>query len=356
MRIFAYGRLLALPSRTWERVLAQQGGSRARRIGDADIVVVGAGAAIRPTEKIERDLARAQDRERLSERSFLRRLKLLPPLPEEARPFDADDLARRAKLSRSTIDMLALFDIIEGVGGRFGFREMKAASEAGKLLDRVTLPALAFACRRMRDALGVGAPLSELPVTTDQAGVVVLRSGDRLTDLDGQFRLGIETAAPELAELLADADAARSAGEDERAERLLRRALAQAPKDLDALFELGSLLCEAERFSEGLALLGKATRLKPGFADAWYNIGCAHEQRGRRDEARSAYERAIAADPSYADPLYNLGMIELDESRYGRAIELLDGYLALDPSSDWAGKARKAAALARLSSVKASQR
>jgi len=151
----------------------------------------------------------------------------------------------------------------------------------------------------------------------------------------------------------ADADSARSAGDDSRAEQLLRRAIAQAPKDLDALFELGSLLCERDAFAEGLALLAKATAIAPRFPDAWYNIGHAHERQGRRDDARESYRRAIAADPSYADPLFNLGMIELDAGRFAAAIESFEGYLRLDPDSEWAARARKAAALARLSLVRA---
>jgi len=230
---------------------------------------------------------------------------------------------------------------------------MKTAIEARKLLEQVGLPTLAFACRRMREALGVDAPLSELQVTTDESGVVVLRAGDRLADVNGQIRLGLDHTGVEIGALLADADSARSAGDDGRAEQLLRRALAQAPKDLDALFELGSLLCEREAFAEGTALLARATALAPRFADAWYNIGHAHERQGRRDDARDSYRRAIAADPSYADPLFNLGMIDLDEGRFTDAIDSFEGYLRLDPDSEWTAKARKAASLARLSLVKA---
>jgi tetratricopeptide (TPR) repeat protein len=353
MRVFAYGRLLSLPVRTWERILVQRGGSRARRMTDAELIVVGAGAASRPIPQIEADLARAGERPLLSERGLMRQLGIISRAPEQALPFGKADIARRAGFPLAMVDLLALFDIVESDNGRFDFRAMKAAIEARKLLEQVGLPTLAFACRRMREALGVDAPLSELQVTTDASGVVVLRAGDRLADVNGQIRLGLDHTGVEIGALLADADSARSAGDDGRAEQLLRRALAQAPKDLDALFELGSLLCEREEFAEGIALLTKATMFAAGFADAWYNIGHAQERQGRRNDARDSYRRAIAADPSYADPLFNLGMIDLDDGRFAAAIESFESYLRLDPRSEWAAKARKAAALARLSLVKA---
>ena len=60
----------------------------------------------------------------------------------------------------------------------------------------------------------------------------------------------------------------------------------------------------------------------------------------------------MAADPSWPDAHYNLGMLALDDEHFGDAIERFEAYLALDPSSEWAGKARKALALARMSLVK----
>jgi hypothetical protein len=48
---------------------------------------------------------------------------------------------------------------------------------------------------------------------------------------------------------------------------LLRRALAAAPKDLDALFDSAAAMRNG-RFAEGLALLQKSTLLRPGFAEA----------------------------------------------------------------------------------------
>jgi tetratricopeptide (TPR) repeat protein len=355
MRVFAHGRLHRFPSRTWERVLAGLGGQRVRRLRDADHLVFGIGAAARPLGQLRADLDEARERCQtvLSERTFLRRLRLLPPLPDEARTFSAADLCARARITSETLGFLVLFDVVEGEAGQFGFRALKAAGEAAKLLPAVGLANLAFAVVQLRDLLTVEEPLSRLQLATDAEGRIALRAGDLLSDLDGQLRLGVGLSGPETAALLSEAETAREAGYTDGAEQLLRRALAGAPKDLDALFELGSLLCETDRFAEGLALLQKATLLRPSFAEAWYNIGHAYERRGRRAEARQGYERAIRADPAYPDPLFNLGMIDLDEARFASAIRRFESYLALDPGSEWSAKARKAIALARLSLVRA---
>jgi Flp pilus assembly protein TadD len=230
---------------------------------------------------------------------------------------------------------------------------MKAAIQAARILQTASFSDLVFACGQVRERLGVASPLSELTMQSDSAGRISLGAGDRTADLSGQFRLDLEDNPPTVSVLLADAEDARETGESGQAVQLLRRVLAASPKNLDALFELGSLLCEEDQFSEGIALLRKAAALRPGFADAWYNIGHALERQGRRAEAREAYARAVTADPTYPDPLYNLGMIELDDARYREAVDWLQAYLALDGDSEWATKARKALALARMSLVKA---
>jgi uncharacterized protein (UPF0548 family) len=80
MRVFAYGTLQTVPNRTWERVLRQFGGQRAKTARGADLIVIGAGAASRPTAAIGDDLSRFRDSRQAvqSERVFLRSIGLLP--------------------------------------------------------------------------------------------------------------------------------------------------------------------------------------------------------------------------------------------------------------------------------------
>jgi tetratricopeptide (TPR) repeat protein len=354
MRAFACGRLTLYPRKSWERFLVRGSGKLAKRVQDANMVVIGGGAASWPADRLETSIAKA-DRlglPILSERAALRRLKVLPPLPEEARPFPAEEIAQRSGLSRATLRLLVLFDVIEGSDGKFGFRALKAARAARLLLEKVSLGDIVAACHRVRSAFSVNEPLSELQLTAEH-GRIVVSAGGRIADLDGQLRLELLLPQPDVDALLADADAALQEGEEKLAERALRQALAASPRDADALFELGSLLCNRGEFTEGLALLRKATRFYPEFADAWYNLGHALEAQGLTADAGAAYRRAIAVDPDYADPLFNLGMLSLEAGDFAEAIAQLEAYLRLDSRSEWAKKARKAIALARLSMVQA---
>ncbi len=354
MRVFVCGRLILIPRRSAERVLKRARGTIAKRMQDADIVVIGGGAGAWPAGKLQTTLAGA-DRLKLpaiSERAFLRRIGVLPRLNDEARPYELPELSRRAGLPLATLQELVLFDVIEGDDGRFGFRAMKAAKAAAPLLGKAPLGDLVAACHRVRSAFNIAEPLSELQLTAEN-GRLVLSAGGRIADLDGQLRLELQLPRPDVDALLASADEAREAGQGELAVRQLRQALAASPRDMDALFDLGSLLCEQGEFAEGVALLQKAVRLEPGFADAWYNIGHAFEAQKRTEEARLAYQRAGDADPHYSDPLYNLGMLALEAGRYAEAIERLERYLSLDARSAWADIAKKAIALARLSMVQA---
>ena len=353
MRVYACGRLTLYPRRSWERLLARSGSRLSRRLQDADLVVVGGGATTWPAARLTTALDKA-DRLHLpvlGERASLRRLDVLPPLAEEARPYSIDELSRRAGLPVATLRLLALFDVIESEGDRFGFRALKAARAAARLLEQVRLGELVAACHRVRSAFDVAEPLSQLQLTSDHGRIVLSASG-RIAELDGQLRLELQLPRFDVESMLANAEEAREAGRPEIAERELRQALAAAPRDVDVLFELGSLLCEQDRAVEGISLLRMATRQSPAFADAWYNLGHALEASGRVEEALAAYRRA-AADPSYADPLFNLGMLALEDGRYAEAIDWLERYLRLDTSSAWAEKARKAVALARLSIVQA---
>ena len=355
MRVTTLGRLEGFPRRTWERVLAQKGGRRLKQARTADVVVVGAGAASRPEDVLATEIQALREHGKtiLSERGFFRRLGLLPPLGEEPRTLSSGELASRAKVSSQRLDLFVLLDVVEGEEGRFGFRALKAAIQAATLIEGgAALRDVAYACNRMRAKLGVAEPLSALALATDAEGRLVLRSQGALAEFDGQLRLGLQGSAANAADLLTEAEDARAQGRPAAAIAVLRRALAIAPKDLDVLFELGSLLCEEGECEEGTKLLRRATTIRPDFADAWYNIGHAAEQEKRPRAARSAYERAVAADPSWPDAHYNLGMLALDDERYGEAVERFEAYLALDQSSEWAAKARKALALARISLVK----
>jgi tetratricopeptide (TPR) repeat protein len=176
---------------------------------------------------------------------------------------------------------------------------------------------MSFAVKQLHDRLAEIAPLPSAPVP---------RSAPPANDPVAETAYGCFQAGLE----------ALDAGDDLRAEKLFRRALA-----LDA-----------------------------ALAAAWTNIGNLLERRGEPGAARGAYEQALAVDPEQpearydlanlladagelelaiaeyrragglADAHYNLGLVLLAAGRVEEARAELLRYLELDGDSEWAARAR----------------
>jgi len=180
---------------------------------------------------------------------------------------------------------------------------------------------MSFAVEQLRARLAEIAPLPTAPVTTTPSP-----ANDPVPETAyGCFQAGV---------------AALDGGDDLRAEKLFRRALA----------------------------------LDGALAAAWTNIGNVLERRGDRGAARDAYEQALAVDPDQPEALYNLanlhadlGDLDVAIAEYRRVLRLgnpptdvhynlglallragqrtegraaLRRYLELDPDSEWAARAR----------------
>jgi tetratricopeptide (TPR) repeat protein len=155
---------------------------------------------------------------------------------------------------------------------------------------RARLPALA--------ALFLAAALPAAAIT--RARVAVWRSSEALwTDVLQKYpRAGV--ANQNMAQVLLEK------GDLPRAWEHLQLALADAPDNTEALYNLGTALARAGRPLEALPLLQKALRLEPGNAPAWNNLGLVLLQLDRGDEAARAFMLAAVADPSYAPARANL--------------------------------------------------
>jgi len=162
------------------------------------------------------------------------------------------------------------------------------------------------------------------------------------------------------------AEAYRRTDQPQRAVELYRRAVALAPSDRDARYNLAITLREAGRPEEALAALtaaitldpanpeahnalgitlsargdleaaraqfAEAIRLDPHGAAARNNLGNALRDLKRADEAEAAYRAAIDLAPRYADPWNGLGTLEIQRDHYAAAIADLDRALALAPA------------------------
>ncbi len=158
----------------------------------------------------------------------------------------------------------------------------------------------------------------------------------------------------------------RRSGDLARAVALYRKAVAIAPSDRDARYNLAVTLQEAGRGDEAFAALKDAIKLDPGRPEAHNALGIALALRGdlegarsefartveldphdaralnnlanvlrdlkHPDEAAAAYRRAIALAPGYADPLNGLGTLEVQRSRPAAAIPFFERALAAAPA------------------------
>ena len=120
-------------------------------------------------------------------------------------------------------------------------------------------------------------------------------------------------------------------GKIRSAESTLKKALTIAPNDDFVLTTLGIVHYRQSRFDEALKELRKAIEINPNSATAHNYLGITASQKGRQQEAEKEMLQAIAKDPDYADAHFNLAVIlittqpssrELAREHYARATAL----------------------------------
>ncbi len=129
------------------------------------------------------------------------------------------------------------------------------------------------------------------------------------------------------------AELCRHTGDPARAVELYRRAVAIAPADRDARYNLAVTLQEAGRGEEAFEALSAAIKLDPARPEAHNALGIALALRGDLAGARAELERTVELDPHDARAFNNLGNVLRDlkrpddaERAYARAAELSPAY------------------------------
>jgi len=84
-------------------------------------------------------------------------------------------------------------------------------------------------------------------------------------------------------------------------------AVANAPRNARAHYNLGVALAKCGRVEEALTYSRKALEIEPDFAEAYNNLGTALGQCGRFDEAITCLRRALEIKPDFAEAHNNLG-------------------------------------------------
>jgi len=285
----------------------------------------------------------------LSEHAFLRALGVQPgPSPVEW-TLDLETLAGQGGLDRGIAERLVLFDVVEPVDDRFGFRDLVAVRDIARLLrEGATLAEVleSIAALRRRDP---ERHLSQVKLARSREDGIVLKIGDRAAGLDGQMQLPMPLTErnPSVDDIFEAAEIAEQDGDLAQAETNYRRCLDLERDDPTSAFNLANVLREMGRLREARLYFQRAIASDADYVEAHYNLADVHDQEGHRAEAKAALRKAIAIDSHYADAIFNLAQLQFRDGENGEAIAGYERYLALDQNSEWAKIARQTLLLLR---------
>jgi protein O-GlcNAc transferase len=120
-------------------------------------------------------------------------------------------------------------------------------------------------------------------------------------------------------------------GRLEDADRLYREALANDPRDANALHLFGVLQGQRADFEAAADLIGRSIALEPKNPMAFYNRGNALRELKRLDEALSSFDQAVAMMPAHVEAWTNRGTVLQELGRSAEALASFDRALALMP-------------------------
>lgn len=341
-RFLIHGRLFGLTPRRIADLLARHGATVTRSQAKATDLVV-AHASLRAPDSIA---ALPHDRTVLTELGFRRLVGLALPPEEEPRDMGPGDVARLSRLSEEDVALLTLFDVLDPVEHRYGYRDLACAREAARLnATGVPLVAIADVGGRLRRQ---GQRLCEARLVEAPWGDIVQSVGGHYLGFDDQFLLQLPEERVDIDELVARAEEAEAALDLGEAERLYQRAMKLDPDDPLLPFNLGNVLDGLGRASEAERAYRTALERDPDLADAWYNLAILRERRGEPIEAGICYRRALAADPDFRDALYNLALLDSRHEYWEAALQSVERWLAGARPGEDVVPARRLATLCRM--------
>ena len=120
------------------------------------------------------------------------------------------------------------------------------------------------------------------------------------------------------------------AGYPDQAIPYLEEVLQQSPDNWKALFALGQIHLEAERWRAALDNYRGVLRIRPGHFGALFGAGDASVHLNDPVEAEEFLRRAVEADPQSADAANQLGLVLAGQGRTGEAKECFQRAISLD--------------------------
>ena len=158
--------------------------------------------------------------------------------------------------------------------------------------------------------------------------------------------------SPRPAQLLQQAEDARSEGALEQARECCLEVLGRSPDNVRALCLMAGMAADERNIEEGLRFARRAIAAGAGSAAPHYAAGRVWEAAGRYAEAEASYREAIRRDPAHARAHNNLGSVLHLQGRLDAALGCYAKALELDPTlpeanQNYAMIARDARALER---------
>ena len=123
------------------------------------------------------------------------------------------------------------------------------------------------------------------------------------------------------------------AGHIDQAEQHYRQALANAPKNEDALVYLGIALFDQRRFEESVAAYREALAIRHSYPIAWNNLGNSLRMLGMVEEAEECFTISIQQKPDYLSALKNRGTLWIWSGQIERGLAWYQRGLEVDPNN-----------------------
>jgi tetratricopeptide (TPR) repeat protein len=347
--LFLSGRIQGVTRRRLDQLVRLRGGRLvAKPTARITLIAVGHSAAanVLPDGHIRLPTGLPDSAALISEQELRRRLGLLRPPEATERSLGAAELERLSGLTPRLLSCLALFDVLEPADGRYAYRDLVAAREAGRLLARgIELRRVLEAAIALRRR---GTHLSESRLTEGPSGELLRELSGQLAELSGQLTMRLDHDGRSLDDVVAAAERAEENDDHAAAENLYATALRADANDPVIPFNLGNVFDAQGRAAEAKIAWQIAVARDPAFAEAWYNLAMAAEDEEHADLAVAEYRRAVQAQPDFADAHFNLALLLTKLARYAEALTVWERFLELAPSSRQAPVAKRAATLCRM--------
>ena len=368
-RVAVAGRLASMTSSEAAHLIAAQGGTYARTVTRAPIVVVVGrdGWPLsrdgRPTRKLRKALALAKqgyDVEILPEEELLAKLQC--PAGQLQRHFTLRELAHMLDVPAPRLNVwlrAGLIDPAATVDGirYFDFRHVAGAKTLCDLVrSGVTIARLRQSLHRLRKWLGnLKHPLSQL-TTLKHSRTLVVRlahgqlaepGGQLLFEFAGQPSEAIPQSLPWVAQVRGAEEwfelgcRAEDRGDFIQAATAYRQALLAGGPSAESCFNLANVLSSLGQYAQAGERFRQVLELDPNFREAWNNLGTVLTYEGQDEEAIEAYRRALWLHPRYADAHYNMADTLEDLGRGEEAGDHWRSYLQIEPHGPGAQYARE---------------